>query len=285
MPSGGIEADDPPRFVHDLQSAADVQRRSRLHFPPLDQRKLRRAAADIDIENAFAGVVRHARRARAEGREHGFHVMPGARADEFPALLREKMGDRLGVFPAQRLAGQDHDSGVDVVGMELRRVEGAVDDRGQQRIVDELLALVRRQRNRRLVQSFPGHNEVAARELLAHAPQIQAGEDDLGSRGPDVDPDAGERYMILDPERVVLKASAGVEMIVVVIRALFAFVGVIVVRAVEMVPETVLAFGCGFVVVRHQGNECSIQESPARRRTRKRGWRARQDLNPRPPGS
>ena len=48
-------------------------------------------------------------------------------------------------------------------------------------------------------------------------------------------------------------------MIVVVVRAFVAFVGVIEVRAVEMVVETVLAFRCGFVVF---GHEKRVLENP-----------------------
>ena len=79
-----------------------------------DDSELRRAPADVDVEDALLRVVRDAGGARAVGGEQRFHVMAGGGADEVAALGRDHAGDRLGVVAAQRLAGQDHHAGIDV---------------------------------------------------------------------------------------------------------------------------------------------------------------------------
>ena len=63
--------------------------------PPSTSAELGGAAADIDVEDALALVVRHPRGARAVGGQHRFHVMAGGGADELAALLGEDAGDRL----------------------------------------------------------------------------------------------------------------------------------------------------------------------------------------------
>ena len=115
MLAGRIEPDDAAALVDDLQPAADMDGRRRDHPAILDQRELGGAAADVDVEDALVLVARDPRRARAVGREHRLHVVAGGGADEIAALLGQDAGDRLRVLAPQRLAGQDHDAGVDVV--------------------------------------------------------------------------------------------------------------------------------------------------------------------------
>src|SRR5713101_237908 len=183
--------------------------------------------------------MRHAGCARAEGRQHRFHVVAGARADELAALLREEARDGLGVLAPQCFAGEDHDAGVDVVGMQLRIGVRLVDDRAQRHVIDALLALIGCERNRGLEQRLPGHDEVAAGKLLAHAPQVQARENDLGSGRTYVDADARQRYVVLDPQGIVLEPTVRFEMIVVVIGPFVAVVNVVVVLTMEMVLQAV----------------------------------------------
>ena len=73
-------------------------------------------------------LVRRLRGAGAVGRQHRFHVMAGGGADELAALLRQELGDAFGVLAPQRLAGEDHGAGVDLVGVEPGRLVGVVDD-------------------------------------------------------------------------------------------------------------------------------------------------------------
>ena len=87
----------------------------------------------------------------------------------------------LRVLPPQRLAGEDDDAGVDVVRVHAGRRVGRVDDLAEAAIVDALLALVRRQHDVRLEQGLARDDEVAARQVLAEAAQIDLREDDLRS--------------------------------------------------------------------------------------------------------
>ena len=117
MLAGRIEPDDVAAVVDHLQTAADVDGRGRDHAAVLDQRELGGAAADVDVEDALALVGRHARGARAVGRQHRLHVMAGGGGDEIAALLGQQARDRLRVVAPQRLAGEDHHAGVDVLGV------------------------------------------------------------------------------------------------------------------------------------------------------------------------
>ena len=77
--------------------------------------------------------------------------MAVARMNSPAGNIGHPLGDRLGILPAQRLAGQYDDACNDVVRMQPRRRVGIVDDPAQRRIVDPLLALVRRERHRGLI--------------------------------------------------------------------------------------------------------------------------------------
>ena len=70
----------PSCRIDHVQSAADVQRGGCDHVAPVHQRELCRAAADVDVENAHALIVRYLRCARAIGREHRLHMVPGGGA-------------------------------------------------------------------------------------------------------------------------------------------------------------------------------------------------------------
>src|SRR5262245_5778105 len=107
-----------------------------------DEAELGGAATDIDVQYPLPQVVRYACRARAVRRERGFHVVAGRGANEFPASFRQYTGDGLGVLPAQRFPGEDHDTRIDVVGMDAGSVIGFVDDGGKLRLIDALLARV-----------------------------------------------------------------------------------------------------------------------------------------------
>ena len=86
-PPGRIQPDNPAVIIHHLKPATDVHGCRRDDFPGLDNRELRRAAPDIDIENAFAGFARHAGGTGTISREHRFHMMTGGRADKIAACF------------------------------------------------------------------------------------------------------------------------------------------------------------------------------------------------------
>ncbi len=252
MCAGRIEAHDALLAIDHQQAPADVHRGGGDHAPVLDQAKLGRAAADVHVENARLPVVRHARGSGAVGGEHRLHVVPRGRADEFAALLRDDPGDRFGVLAAQRFAGQNHHAGVDVVGVQPRAVVRVVDDRAEARLVDALLARVRRERDGRLVQRLARRDDVAARKVLAEPAQLELGEDHLRAGGADVDPDAAQRHVIGDPERVLLERTGILEVVVVVIGVLAFRVHVVEPLSVQVVVQAVRARGLG-VVVGHCG--------------------------------
>ncbi len=238
-----IEAREPALRVDDRETAAEMDRRRVHDRARLDQGELRGAAADVDVEKRRRAIVRDLGGAGAVGGEHRLHVMPGRRADELAAHLREHVGDRLGVLAAQRLAGEDHRAGVDMVGMHAGGLVGRVDDVPDRLIVDALLAEIRRQRDRRLVHGLPAHHEVAAGQLLREPPQVHAREHHLRAGGADIDADREERDVVLQPEagrgRIVLAANIVVIVIVVRFPLLVRVHGV---QAEEMILQAVRAF-------------------------------------------
>jgi hypothetical protein len=143
--------------------------------------------------------------------------MAGGGANEIAALLRQQLGDALGVLAAQRLAGQDHRPGIDLVGIELGGGIGLIDDLLQAGIVNALLAGIGRERHRRLVQRLARNHVVAAGQVLAIAAQVDAREDHLGAGGADVDADADQGDVVLQPDRVLLDRAVVVELEVVVV--------------------------------------------------------------------
>ena len=174
-----IQPHDAADAVDHLQPAADMQRRGRDHVALGDDGELGGAAADVEVEDALALLVRHLRRARAVGGEHRFHVVPGSGGDEIAALLGQERSDGLRILAPQRLAGEDDHAGVDVPGLQAGRRIGLVDDARQRGVVDALVAGIGRERHRRLEQGLPRHDVIAAGEVLAVAAQVDAGEDDL----------------------------------------------------------------------------------------------------------
>ena len=158
--------------------------------------------------------------------------MAGGGADEVAALLGDQGRDRLGVVAAERLAGQDHDAGVDLVRTDARRRIGVVDDGAELRLVDALLARIGRERDRRLEQRLARDHVVAAGELLAEPAQIDAREDDLRAGRADVDADGRQRHVVGDPDRVFLERQVVGEIVVVV--------RIAVMRMREIDPEAVV---------------------------------------------
>ena len=217
LPPGRVEPDDAAVVVHDLQPAADVHRRRGEHAAALEQGELRRAAADVHVQDPQAAVVGGLRRPRAVGGEHRLHVVPGGGRHELAAPLGEDAGDGLGVAAAQRLAGEDHDAGVDLLRTDPGLAVRAVDDRAERLGVDPLGAGVRREGHGGAVHGVAADDDVAAGQLLADAAQVQPGEHDLGAGAPDVHADAVQGDVVLLPDRVVLEREVGVVVVVVVV--------------------------------------------------------------------
>ena len=168
-------------------------------------------------------------------------MVAGGRGDEVAALLGQEPGDRLGILAPQRFAGEDDDAGIDILRLDTGGRVRPIDDGGERAVVDALVALVGRERHRRLIERFPRHHVVAAGQVLTVATQIDAGEDHLRTGGPDVDPDAGQRHMVLNPDRVVFQTLVRVELEMIVVVIGVAIVLVHEIPAEQVVREGVLA--------------------------------------------
>ena len=208
-------------------------------------RELGGAAADVDVEDALALVVRDPRGARAVGGEHRLHVMAGGGADEIAAAAPASSSaiasafSRRSASPVRITTPVSMSSGCEAGG----RV-GLVDDGGERRVVDALLALIGRQRHRRLVERLARDDVVAAGEVLAVAAQVDAGEDDLRAGRADVDADAHQRDVVLQPDRVLLQRLVGVELEMVVVVVGIAVVVVHDVLAEQVVGERMRLLVC-----------------------------------------
>lgn len=73
--------------------------------------------------------------------------MARGRCDEIAALLRKQTSNRARILAPQRFAGQDHDTGVDVLRVNAAFLVGVLDNRAKLVVVDPFLALIWRQRN------------------------------------------------------------------------------------------------------------------------------------------
>ena len=102
------------------------------------------------LSTVVAVAVRHRDGAGAVRRHLAFHVMAGGGADEGSGHFREQLGDGARVVPLDRLAGEDHGAGIDVVGIDLREVVAAAEELGEVVGVDGVVGQVGRQLDRRL---------------------------------------------------------------------------------------------------------------------------------------
>ena len=240
--AGRIQAHDFARFIHHQQTAADMQGSGRLDLAAFDNGQLGGAAADINIEDPFAGLVRGARRARAIRCQHGFHVMACGGADELTALFGQDRRDRLRVLAPQRLTGQDHGTGVNVVGMQAGALVGLIDNGAQRRFINTGLALIRCECNRRLIQRLARDHEIAAGEVFPHAPQFNARKNHLGTAGANINPHAHQRDMILLPHRVIFQIAFGQFKVIMIMVGIFAvFMNMVEFLTILMVADIVAA--------------------------------------------
>ena len=129
--AGGIKPDNHTVLVNDLKTPADMNRCRHLDLTLFEDRQFCRPATDIDIQNAFVAILRRGGSTGAERRQHAFHVMAGRRTDKIAALLRHGRRNRLRILPAQGLAGQDHGTGINIVGAETCRFIGIVQNFSQ----------------------------------------------------------------------------------------------------------------------------------------------------------
>ena len=193
----------PLVLVLDDQAAADRDRDGGEDLALLDQRELGGAAADVDIEHGVAVAARHRDGAGAVRRHLAFHVMAGGGADERSGHFREQFGDGARVVPLDRLAGQDHGAGVDVVGIDLREVVAAAEELGEVVGVDGVVGQVGRQHDRRLPHDLALDHDEAARQRGAEPLQMHQREHQVRGRGADVDADGPQLDIVGRPRDLV----------------------------------------------------------------------------------
>src|SRR4029077_14944484 len=121
------------------------------------------AAADIDVENATLSLSGEGDCAGAVGRKQRFEIVAGAGADKVATLRGEEVGDRPGVVPANRFAGENDGAGVHLLGSDSRFQIGGVNQAPKGPIVDALAPLgVRSEVDWREVEGLSlGHHEAA----------------------------------------------------------------------------------------------------------------------------
>ena len=225
VPPGGIEAHEPEILVDDHQASANVDRGCRFALTALDKPELGGAAANVDVEDALAEIERGLRRARAIGRQHRFHVVASGGANEIAPLFRKHFRDALRVLAPQRLARQDHRAGIDVARLDPGAVIGVLHDFLERLVVDAGFAGIGRQRHGRQKERVAGDDVIAAGQILGEAAQMDFRENDLRARGTDVDADAGQGDIVLNPEGIFLQRAIVVELVVVVIGVAIVLVG------------------------------------------------------------
>src|SRR5215472_2590253 len=107
-----------------------------------------------------------------------------------------------------------------------------------------------------MIERLARDHVVAAGQVLAVAAQLDAREDDLRARGADVDADADQRDVVLQPDRVLLDRAIVVELEMVVVVIGHALVLVAEIVAQEMIGKRMAGGGIriGLVVlsIRHR---------------------------------
>src|ERR1700719_2537505 len=103
--AGGIvDPREVARLVGGDQPATDRERRNADESAPVDQGELGGAAADVDMQDALAALLRQLDGAGAVGRKRAFELMAGGGADELAGLGSKQLVDRLGVAALDGLA-------------------------------------------------------------------------------------------------------------------------------------------------------------------------------------
>ena len=69
-----------------------------------------------------------------------FHVVSGGCTNQVSTLLGQNAGDALCVFPSQCLASQNHDAGINFIGVQLRLIVCFVDNLTKRTSVDQFVA-------------------------------------------------------------------------------------------------------------------------------------------------
>src|SRR3954471_24564350 len=209
MPAtAGFDAGDGGA-VHGDQSTPDVKSGGFQDPAVVDQREFRGAPADVHVEDSAADLVGGEHGPGPVGREHGLHVVTCRRTDHVGGAFGGDAADLFGVAAPQRLTGQDHHTGVDVLRFASGVGVGGVEQPAQRDRVDVQIFGIRGQGDVGLEQRVAGHDDVTTGEVLPTPAQVKSGERHLGPRAADVDADAVQRDVVLLPDRIVLQRRIG----------------------------------------------------------------------------
>jgi hypothetical protein len=114
----------------------------------------------------------------------------------FLTLTSKPLGDGLRIGPRRRRPREDDDAGLDIVGREPRRLEGAADDSPEPVFVNQVVIAQGRQGDRGHIERFPGLGLTAQRPVLARSAHLPPREDDLRARGAHVEPHADQGHAL-----------------------------------------------------------------------------------------
>ena len=116
QPGGRLNARDALVAVEGDQASADVHGSGRQHFAVVQQAEFGGAAADVDVQQGVAALVRQSHRARAVRGENALEIVAGGGAHELAARAGEQLGHGAGVGTLEGCAGENDCTSVDVFG-------------------------------------------------------------------------------------------------------------------------------------------------------------------------
>ena len=170
----GVKSGEHIFFVHHHEAATQVHGSRGNQLAVLHQAQFGGASANVDVQNPMFFIVGAFGSARAVNGQHGFHVVARRCAHKFAALLCQHRSNRLAVLTAQGFTGQDHGTGIDLIGMQARVLVGLVNDGAQGFGVHQAVVQIRREGDGGLVQGRAFDHGVAAGQIFGNAAQMDA---------------------------------------------------------------------------------------------------------------
>jgi hypothetical protein len=194
-----LDARQSLRLVFDDQAPAGGNSAGRKDATVLDQRELRRAAADINVEQHSIVSARERHGARAMGRHLTFHVMAGRSADKSTRLIGKQFRDGAGVTAFQCFAGQNDRAAVHLFAVDAGIGVTAADEARKLIDVNRVVGPIGSEQDGRLPENFTADHDEAARQRSRKALEVHVGEHQVGGRRADIDTHGGELDIIRRP--------------------------------------------------------------------------------------
>ena len=184
------------------QSSADGERLQPKDFALVDQRQLRSAAADVDVQHTRIALFRQCDGAGTMRSQQAFELVASGGAHELASFGCKDFVNRAGVGFLDRLAGENHRAAVDVRLLDASFFIGAGDELAQTCRVNRTVGQEGREHDRRAPDDAALNHDEAARQALRLALQDYAGEQKMRRGRPDVDADRGQLDVLLIPDRL-----------------------------------------------------------------------------------